>query len=140
MKNYQIYNAYQSFEKLMNLRYNDYDTNVDIALMYMEIEKRYNIITSMLNKLYNEFCVIDAHGNVVDSNGNYTIKPDKSYEDFMQELNKISNADANYNPVKITVNRNTFRGDMPNPKDIVLLQEFITFSKDTRVGGEENGK
>ena len=136
MKNYQIFNAYPSFEKLMSLNYDDYDTNVDIALMYMEIEKRYKIITSMLNKLYNEFCVIDVTGSVIDANGNYMIKHNKSYNDFMQELDKISNADANYDPVKITIHRNTFRGEMPNPKDIVLLQEFITFSKDTNIGGD----
>ena len=139
MKNYQIFNAYQSFEKLMSLNYSDYDINVDLALMYMELEKRYNIITAMIHKLYGEFYAVEQGQYVIDITGNYVLKPDKSQTDLNKELDKISNADANYEPTKITIYRDTLRDNLISPKDIVLLKDFIVFSKDTKsnyTGGE----
>lgn len=135
MKNYQIFNAYSSFEKLMDLNYSDYDINVDLALMYIEIEKRYNIITTMVNKLYSDFCTVRED--------QYVLKQGKLQVDFDKELDKISNADASYEPSKITIYRDTLRDNLLSPKDIVLLKDFIVFSKDSKfnyTGGEENGK
>lgn len=131
MKNYQIFNAYPAFVKIAELNYNDYDINVDVALMLMELEKRYKIITKMIDKLQVEYYQAHDDGQfVVDENGNYVIKSGKSLVEFEAELAKLSDADANYNPEKIVIYRNSFRDKMPNPKEIVQLQDFVIFKKE----------
>ena len=132
MKNYQIFNAYQTFEKIINLNYKDYDINVDIALMFNELTERYQIITMMLNKLNNEYCAVGENGQYLMNGNNPVMKPGKSLEEYNRELAQLSNADANYDPEKIVVRRDSFRDVLPNPKDILLLKDFITFEKEDK--------
>lgn len=133
MKNYQIFNAYPAFAKIAELNYKDYDVNVDVALMLIELEKRYKIITKMIDKLKIEYCQVRDNGQfLTDENGNLVMKPDKSLAEFEAELAKISDADANYNPEKIVIYRDSFRDKMPNPKEIVQLKDFVIFEKEDR--------
>lgn len=130
MKNYQIFNAYPTLMKLADFNYSDYDLNLNIALMLNDVTTRYNIISSMIKKLTNEYCVIDENGRVV-MNGNVpAMKPGKSLEEYNVEMQKISEADAKYDHEKIVVNKHSFRGVLPSPKEILQVQDFITFAKE----------
>ena len=40
MKNYQIFNAYPTLMKFADLNYNDYDVNLNIALMLNDVTTR----------------------------------------------------------------------------------------------------
>lgn len=133
MKNYQIYNAYSVLTKLADLQYNDYDVNLGVALMLNDVESRYKIITSMINKLNTEYCVIDENGKVALINGKPELKEGKSLAEYNAELQKISEADANYEPEKVIIYRNSLRGTFPNPREILQIQDFVTFVKEERV-------
>ena len=130
MKNYQIFNAYPTLMKLADLNYNDYDVNLNIALMLNDVTTRYNIISSMIKKVTDEYCLVDDNGRVRMAGGKPLMKPEKSLDEYNAEMQKISDGDANYEPEKIVVNRHSFRGTLPSPKEILQVQDFITFAKE----------
>ena len=130
MKNYQIFNAYPTLVKLADMNYNDYDVNLDIALMLNDVTTRYNIISSMIKRVTEEYCVADENGYVRMNGGSPVMKPGKSPEEYDAEMQKISDGDANYDPEKIIVNRASFRGTLPSPKEILQVQDFISFVKE----------
>lgn len=130
MKNYQIFNAYPTLMKFADMNYNDYDVNLNIALMLNDVTTRYNIISSMIRKLNDEYCMVDENGRLKMNGGAPLMKPDKSYEEYEAEMQKISDGDANYAPEKIVINRHSFRGVLPSPKEILQVQDFITFTKE----------
>ena len=133
MKNYQLYNAYPALMKLADLQYSDYDVNLSIALMLQEVEKRYKIITSMIGKLNAEYCLADENGNIAVYNGNPALKQGKTMDEYNAELRKISEADASYNPEKIVIYRNSLRDELPNPREILQMQDFVTFVREDKV-------
>lgn len=130
MKNYQVFNAYPTLMKLADMSYNDYDVNLDVALMLNDVTTRYNIISSMIKKVTDEFCAVDDNGRVRMVGGSPLMKPGKSLDEYNAEMQKISDGDANYDPDKIVVNRHSFRGTLPSPKEILQVQDFITFVKE----------
>lgn len=132
MKNYQIYNAYPALMKLADLQYNDYDVNLNIALMLQDVESRYKIITSMIGKLNMEYCVANEDGRIVLHDGNPAMKQGKTMAEYNAELQKISDSDANYNPEKIVIYRNSLRDGLPNPREILQLRDFVTFVKEDK--------
>lgn len=130
MKNYQIFNAYPTLMKLADFSYNDYDVNLNIALMLNEVTARYNIISSMISKLTSEYCEIDDNGRVKMYGDNPVMKEGKSLAEYNAEMQRISDGDAKYEPEKVVVNKHSFRGMLPSPKEILLVQDFITFTKE----------
>lgn len=130
MKNYQIFNAYPTLMKFADMNYNDYDVNLNIALMLNDVTTRYNIISSMIRKLNDEYCMVDENGRLKMNGGAPLMKPGKSYDEYEAEMQKISDGDANYAPEKIVINRHSFRGVLPSPKEILQVQDFITFTKE----------
>ena len=130
MKNYQIFNAYPTLMKFADLNYNDYDVNLNIALMLNDVTTRYNIISSMIRKLNDEYCLVDENGRMKMNGGAPLMKPGKEYYEYEAEMQKISDGDANYAPEKIIINRHSLRGSLPSPKEILQVQDFITFTKE----------
>ena len=130
MKNYQIFNAYPTLMKMADLSYNDYDINLSIALMLNEVSARYNIISSMIKKLTDEYCELDDDGRVKMCGEHPMMKAGKSLNEYNAEMQKISDGDAKYEPEKVVVNKHSFRGMLPSPKEILQVQDFITFAKE----------
>lgn len=129
MKNYQIFNAYEPLVRLSELKFNDYGVSYDISLLLSEIGDRYKIIATMLAKINAEYCVTDESGNVITRGGKPVMIHGKSYADYNAEMSAVSEVDARYEPIKVAVSEKTFKDELPSPRDMALLKDFISFER-----------